>query len=176
MGAQYSYTNFILIRKEFIFLFIHTNYQTMKKNENKPKGADENIPAKTSADDINVETTNDEVSVNDRLKEAIAKAPDDVIKTKTQQNLLERELKRQMGLLHKGRPIDMSSTRQQRLAELDEKRERGELKPGRPKYTEAERKQADLVKKQKAKEELKVIQELAKTMIEKQKVPEGMEQ
>jgi hypothetical protein len=75
--------------------------------------------------------------------------------------MLELELKRQQGLLKKGRPSDPSSKRQQRLEELVEKRLNGTLKLGRPKMSEEEKAEAEVIKAAKREAEQKKIKEMA---------------
>ena len=48
-------------------------------------------------------------------------------------NEKELELKREQGLLKRGRPINENSERQLRIKELESKRELGLVKRGRPK-------------------------------------------
>lgn len=91
--------------------------------------------------------------------------------SKRQKDLLEKELKRQQGLLHKGRPIDLGSVRQERLAEMEERKLNGEeIKPGRPKFTAAEKVIADGIKKAKKEEEMKVIKAMAAQMLAAQNI------
>lgn len=85
---------------------------------------------------------------------------------KTKQQMLINEIKRQKGLLKKGRPIDLNSVKQRREAELSVKREAGLLKQGRPAYSEAEKVLAEQRRKEKKEQEEKVYAELAKQMIE----------
>lgn len=87
------------------------------------------------------------------------------VSTEREKSLLEREIKRQLGILRKGRPVDPNSTRQQRLAELEAKREAGELKLGRPAYTPEEKAAAEKARAQRDAEKEAEIKKLAKQMI-----------
>ncbi len=123
-----------------------------------------NTKTKATKTQLDVNVAENEVSVSDRLKQALSHIPE-VTQTKTQQQELTRELKRQLGVLRRGRPVDMSSVRQERLAELESKREKGELKLGRPKYTEDQRVKADAEKAKRAEEEAKHIRQIAEQII-----------
>lgn len=118
----------------------------------------------TKSPEANVVT--ETISVSERLKEALSHV-EEVTKTKTQQQALERELKLQLGMLHRGRPVDMSSVRQERLHELEQKRAEGRLRLGRPKYTEAQRVQAESTKRIRAEKELIAIRSIASQMVSK---------
>ena len=111
-----------------------------------------------------VTVTEGTTSVSDRLKEALFHTTE-VTNTKTQQTALAREIKFQLGVLRRGRPVDFSSTRQERLAELDKKRAAGELKLGRPKCTETERVKAEQEKRKRAEKEAAQIRKIAEEML-----------
>ncbi len=50
-----------------------------------------------------------------------------------QKRLNELSMKRELGLVKRGRPVNSNSERQKRLTELENKRNNGTLKLGRPK-------------------------------------------
>jgi hypothetical protein len=121
-----------------------------------------------SGKSVKVTATSTE-TVIEKLEEGMPGRPID-LNSKRQQELLQREIKKQLGKLHKGRPIDPNSPRQLREKEKAEKRAAGLLKPGRPAYTEAEREEAEKIKEQKENERLALAAEQAKKLIEENKV------
>lgn len=121
--------------------------------------------AKSSNATVAVTGTEDKnVMVAAALKEALTSAPDE-FKSKAKQVSLERAIKAQLGMLHKGRPVSTDSARQRRLVELEEKRAAGQLKPGRPAYTEEQKAAADARKKEREALQAQRIKEMAAQML-----------
>ena len=85
-----------------------------------------------------------------------------VIKTKADQALLDREIKRALGLVKKGRPINPESAKQKREAEIQAKKDAGiPLHQGRPPMTEEEKAAAAEAKAQRE----NVIKQLAAKIV-----------
>lgn len=109
------------------------------------------------------------VDLDNRIEEMVDQKKTE-INSERERRLLEREIKRQLGVLRKGRSIDPNSERQKRLAEIEAKRASGELKLGRPAYTPEERAAAEQARAERDAEQQEQIKKMAAKIIRDEKL------